>query len=155
WKSPGKDKNLGGLYFGSFLAGRMEDLTTHFLLGEIPNLVLSFLFLVVGLYHLQLYRKQPALREYLWFGILTLFNSGLYTFLRSQWKYLLSDNFLLLKEIEYVCLFTAPAVHVQFLVPVLERKIGKVLRTYQIANLVLAAVVAIEPGLHLNLFFLL
>lgn len=151
WKSVGKDKNLGGLYHGAFLIGRIEDLNRRFLLTEIPSIVLAFLFIIVGLYHLQLFRRRPELKEYLWFGILTVFNSGIYTFFRSQWKYMLSDNFFLLKEMEYACLFSAPAVHIQFLLPLLGRKIGKVLRVYQAAMLLLTLVVVIEPGLRLNL----
>lgn len=154
WKSPGKDKNLGGLYHEAFLIGRIEDLTRRELLIQLPNLVLAFLFILVGLYHFQLFRRRPELKEYFWFGLLSFFNSGIYTFLRSQWKYQLGDHFLLYKEIEYVCLFTSPAILLQFLFPLLDRKVGKVLRGYQFFCIVLAVICPLEPGLRLNLFVL-
>jgi signal transduction histidine kinase len=150
WKSPIKDANLGGPYHGAFLIGRLEDLARREVVGEVPSLVLSVLFLVVGIYHLQLHRRRPELTEYLWFGI-TAAVSGLYTFLRSQWKYALSERFLLLKELEYFTLFITPAVIVQFLWPLLGRRTGRALRVYQWINVAVAAAVALEPGLRLNL----
>jgi signal transduction histidine kinase len=153
WKSPVKDDNLGGPYHGSFLMGRLEDLARREVIVEVPSLVLSFLFLVVGLYHVQLYRRRPELTEYLWFGS-TAAVSGLYTFLRSQWKYSVSQDFLLLKELEYLGLFLTPAVVVQFLWPLLGRPIGRALRAYQWISVGMAAVVALEPGLRLNVTLL-
>src|SRR6185503_6893689 len=122
-----KDPNLGGPYHGRFLLGDVDTLARRAVLVEVPSLVLSVLFLVVGLYHLQLYRRRPELREYLWFGVTALISMS-YTFLRSQWKYSLTGDFLLLKEVEYAVLFCTPVAISQFLWPLLGRRVGRTLR---------------------------
>ncbi len=153
WKSAGKDRNLGGPYHGAFLLGQVDQLARRAVLVEVPSLVFAVLFLVVGAYHLQLYSRRPELTEYLWFGVVALLSCA-YTFLRSQWKYSLSENFLLLKELEYLFLYLVPAVMVQFLWLLLGRRIGRPLRVIQALSVFAALVSAAEPGLRLNLMLL-
>jgi len=154
WKSPFKDSNVGGLYFGSFLLGDVDTLARRALLAEVPALVLAVLFGLVGIYHLQLFRRRPEAREYLWFGITALLSAA-YTFLRSQWKYaFVGANFLALKELEYVVLFATPVAISQFLWGLLGRRVGRTLRAYQALNLLAGAAAVLEPGLWLNLVLL-
>jgi signal transduction histidine kinase len=154
WKSSFKDSNVGGLYFGRFRLGRVDTLAREAVLAEVPALVLAVLFAVVGIYHLQLFRRRPEAREYLWFGITALL-SALYTFLRSQWKYTFFDvNFLFLKEVEYAVLFVTPVMMAQFLWGLMGRPIGRTLRAYQAANLLAGLAAVAEPGLWLNLVLL-
>ena len=151
WKSPFKDSNVGGMYYGAFLLGEVDVLARRAVLAEVPALVLAVLFALVGGYHLQLFRRRHEAREYLWFGITALLSAA-YTFLRSQWKYSLPDaSFLPLKELEYAVLFTTPAVIAEFLWGLLGRRVGRALRAYQALNLLAGAAAVIEPGLWLNL----
>ena len=99
WKSDEKADALGGPYERNFLLGPIEYLVQKEFLSEIPLLLLSCVFLMVGIYHLHLYFRRRNLNEYLWFGLLSSFNAAFYTFLRSQWKFVLTDNFNLLKEL--------------------------------------------------------
>src|SRR5205085_2508446 len=103
--APYKEKNLGGPY-RPLLLGRLEDLMRRQTNSGIPELVLAVVFWLTGSYHLQLFRRRRELREYLWFGIICVANAGTYIFLRSQWKYAVTENFLFLKELEYFLLYT-------------------------------------------------
>lgn len=83
--------------------GPMADLTRREMLSEIPELILAAVFFVTGLYHLQLHRRRPELGEYLLFGLIAV-GAAAYTFLRTQWKYVLFDDFAALKEAEHALL---------------------------------------------------
>jgi signal transduction histidine kinase len=150
WKADIKDTNLGGAYHGAFLLGQVDALARREVLVEVPALVLALLFFVVGVYHVQLYERRPELREYLWFGVVAGLSCA-YTLLRSQWKYALSSNFMLLKELEYLFLYLVPATMIQFLWLLVGRPITRPLRVVQGVSVAMAVVVAVEPGLWLNL----
>jgi signal transduction histidine kinase len=153
WKSDIKDTNLGGAYHGAFLLGQVDDLARREVRVEIPALVLAILFFVVGAYHVQLYERRPELREYLWFGMVAALSCA-YTLLRSQWKYGLSSSFMLLKELEYLFLYLVPATMIQFLWLLVGRPITRPLRVVQAVSVAMAVLVAVEPGLRLNLLLL-
>jgi signal transduction histidine kinase/CheY-like chemotaxis protein len=153
WKSAEKDDALGGPYERNFLLGPIEYLVQKEFLSEIPLLLLSCIFFMVGIYHLHLYFRRRNLGEYLWFGLLSSFNAAFYTFLRSQWKFVLTDNFNTLKELEYFAAYTFVPVTIQFLWPLINRKISTVLRVYQLSYVVLAYV-CLTPGLRLNIITL-
>ncbi len=74
---------------------------------------------MTGLYHLQLHRRRPELREYLWFGLVAV-GAGAYTFLRTQWKYVLFDDFVALKELEHALLYVMAPLYIAFLLPFLS-----------------------------------
>ena len=150
WKSDIKDTNLGGAYHGAFLLGQVDELARREVMVEVPSLVLALLFFVVAVYHIQLYERRPELREYLWFGVVAGLSCA-YTLLRSQWKYALTSNFMLLKELEYFFLYLVPAAMIQFLWLLVGRPIPRPLRYVQGLAVAMAVVVAVEPGLWLNL----
>jgi signal transduction histidine kinase/CheY-like chemotaxis protein/HPt (histidine-containing phosphotransfer) domain-containing protein len=153
WKAPYTTRWGGGLVEGPFRIGPLSALTRQQARSDLPALVLAFVFLMVGLYHVQLYRRRTELAEYLWFGLMAVV-AGLYSLLRSQWKYALDlGGFEVLKEVEHVLLYLGTVATVQFLWPLLGRPIGRALRAYQAANVVAAALVAL-PGLRLNLLLL-
>jgi signal transduction histidine kinase/ActR/RegA family two-component response regulator len=150
WKADATSPSAPAPVEGAFRLGPIEALTRDALLAEVPALVLALLFAAAGLYHLQLFRRQPELREYLWFGLVAI-GAGLYTFLRSQWKYALSDDFARLKDVEHALLYVIAILFVQFLWPFLSRPISLPLRAYQALNAVGAAAVLISAGLGVNL----
>ncbi len=153
WKSPETRGDVGGPSEGRFLLGRHEQLVRRELLSELPSLFLAGLFLIVALYHLELFRRRPQLRDYLWLA-LTVLTFSAYTFLRSQWKYYLTDHFLVLKELEHLLIFMLLATLVQFLWPLLGLRIGPLLRACQWLASVTGVVAAATPGLALNLIVL-
>ncbi|MCZ6828176.1 MAG: GGDEF domain-containing protein, partial [Gammaproteobacteria bacterium] len=138
-------KSSAGAFEGPFLVGTVFDLTSAKGFDQLSLLVLSSLYLVFGIYHLYLYRRNPQLRQYLWFGLLTV-GFGLYAFLVSQWKHFLEVPFLLLKKIEYGVLYTMPAVGMEMIWSLLGFRPQRWARLYQLSFPVLAAVAVLVPG---------
>ncbi len=153
WKSPHTAGSAGSLREGPFLLGRVEDLTRRELVSELPSLFLAAFFAIIGLFHLELFRRQPQLSDYLWFCGCSIAFAG-YTFLRTQWKYTLGDHFKMFKEIEYLLLFLMVAGFIQLVWPLLGLRIRPPLRVYQGLNVAAGLLVAVTPGLELNLLVL-
>ncbi len=152
WKSPATRSSVGGPHEGPFLLGPIEQLTRRELVSELPSLLLAGWFLLLGLVHLELYRRRLALRGYFWFALLCC-SFSLYGFVRTQWKYVVTDEFMLLKEVEHIDLYVGLILFIQVVWPVLGLPIGKVLRTVQGASAVAAIAVAL-PGLRINILLL-
>jgi signal transduction histidine kinase/CheY-like chemotaxis protein len=150
WKSNETTALLGGPRTGPLAIGRIEDLTRQELGSEVPQAVMAALFVLVGLYHLQLFRRRRELREYLWFGLMAC-GTGIYTLLLTQWKFVFVDNFMVLKRTEHILLYLMCPMFVQFFWPLIGRPIGPILRAYQIVNLAAALAVILSPGLWLSL----
>ena len=150
WNSPETNARVPSLAEGPFLMGPIAVLTRREMLSELPELILASVFFVTGLYHLQLHRRRPELREYLWFGLVAV-GAAAYTFLRTQWKYVLFDDFATLKEAEHALLFVMAPLYVAFLFPFLSWPIHPLVRVYQALNVAAAAASLAAPGLWLNL----
>jgi signal transduction histidine kinase len=150
WRDPALPWPVGGGDGGTFELGRIEDLTRRQLVQDLPYLVLGFIFIVAALHHAWLFRRRPESREYLWFALLAL-ACALYILLRTQWKYLVTDRFVPLKELEYFVLYLIPALNLQFLWTALDQRVPRWLRVYQWSHITLAFLVALTPGLELNL----
>ena len=150
WRDPALPWPVGGGDGGTFEIGRIEDLTRRQLVQDLPYLVLGFIFIVAALHHAWLFRRRPESREYLWFALLA-FDCAVYILLRTQWKYLVTDRFLALKELEYFVLYVMAALNLQFLWVALDERVPSWLRAYQWSHVALALVVSLTPGLELNL----
>ncbi len=153
WKSPETRGDVGGPHEGRFLLGRHDDLTRRELVSELPSLFLAGIFLIVGLYHLELFRRRPQLGGYFWLGM-TVSAFAAYTLLRTQWKYALTDRFVVLKELEHLLIYWLLAALVQFLWPLLGLRIGRLLRAAQWLCAAAGVVVVATPGLALNVLLL-
>jgi hypothetical protein len=128
WKAPITTRWGGGPVEGAFLLGPLDALTRREAVSEVPQLAMALLFVLSGLYHMQLYRRRPELREYFWFAVMAI-SAGTYSFLRTQWRFVLPLGFESLKDAEHVLLYVGAISLVQFLWPLLGRRIGPVLRT--------------------------
>ncbi len=150
WKSAQTRGSVGVVYEGPMLVGPLEELIRRDLTSELPLLFLAFFFLLVGAFHLELYRRRPSLQSYLWFSLAS-WGFGLYGLFRSQWKYyLLGDHFLLFKEIEHLSIYLNAACFVQLLWVLFGAPIPRWLRWYQWLNILVGLTVALTPGLRLN-----
>lgn len=150
WRSSISRSQEGGPSRGPFFIGRFEQLNTRALLDGIPYLTLIAIFAIVGLYHLRLYTEHRGLVDYFWFGAFAL-DVAAYCLLRSQWKYSLSDNFILLKNLEYVAIYALPAIGIQFVATMYSRPVGSWLRAYQLSFVALAAIAGLTPDLRFNI----
>ena len=153
YKSPQTRGTLGVPHEGPFFLGRIEDLSRQELASELPALFLALLFMSLGLFHLELYRRRPGLKGYLLFGGLGIF-FGLYSFLRTQWKYSLTLDFHFLKEFEHLLIYLVLPAFIELVCNILSTPVHRFLRTVQGVSLVVGVLVAATPGLALNIFFL-
>ena len=149
WRSPAAGSLAGGPGGGAFEIGPLAEIAGRAARDDVAQLVLAALFVALGLYHIALDRRH-RLGVYLWFGLFAL-NDGLFTFLSSQWRFELSENYVLLKELEYLTRYLLAPLAIQFLWTLLERPIGRWLRAYQFSHVALAVLVVATPGLELNL----
>jgi signal transduction histidine kinase/CheY-like chemotaxis protein/HPt (histidine-containing phosphotransfer) domain-containing protein len=150
YRSPQLTAAVGGPVEGAFLLGPIEALTRQQLLSELPELLLTTVFLLGALLHLQLYRRRPELKEYLFFGLLC-FLTAVYSLLRTQWKYELYGDFLVLKKLEHLLLYVIMAIFVEMFFRLLDLRLPRALRAYQLATVGLGLAVTLTPGLRYNL----
>jgi diguanylate cyclase (GGDEF)-like protein len=150
WRSSITRTEEGGPTRGPFFIGRLEQLATRALLDGIPYLALVAIFAAVGLYHVRLYVEHRSMVEHLWFGAFAL-DIAAYSLLRTQWKYSLTDDFILLKNLEYVAIYMLPAIAIQHIASVYSRPIGHWLRAYQLSFVALAAAAGLTPTLRFNI----
>ncbi len=153
WVSPEKTSTVGGPSEGSFLLGSLERLHRRELWSQFPALFLAGLYLILGLFHLELFRRRPSMRGYFWFGVAAV-QFALYSIFRSQWKYLLTDDFRLLKNLEHVLIYLMLSAFVELLWPLLGLRIGRGLRIFQGLVLAVGLIVTVSPGLKLALIML-
>jgi signal transduction histidine kinase/CheY-like chemotaxis protein len=123
WRNPDNVNawDRAGPYFGEFLVGNVGDLRERLLRKALlPNFVLAVLYLVIGIYHLLIARRNPVLREFFWFGCFSIV-LAVYTFESSQGKYLLDVPYWLHKKVEFFALYSAPIFFSQTLFTVIRR----------------------------------
>ncbi len=101
---PWGENCIGIITDEEFRIAPTSDEIKNFTLTEIKKIILISLYMIVGLYFLFLFLRDIKYREYLFFFLFTFALSG-YFFLRTQTKYLVFDDFFILKKIEYVLLF--------------------------------------------------
>jgi len=142
--------------FGSMMAvgnydvlrDRAEMRWTHDLMAEIPQLVLSALFLATALYNLLLNLRRRQQREYFWFGLVALSFSA-NTLLSTFWPYELTARFDQVLRWHTFSGHVAAAAAIQFLWPLLSQPIGKMLRAYQLSHAALALFTVVWPATSL------
>ncbi len=110
--------------------------------GRIPAMLLASLLAVIGLYHLQLFALRRGSFGYLWFGLLAL------DFAAVTWVgYGLAAGEGLKRRLVAALGHLGIALAVQFLWPILSRPIGKLVRAYQLSQILIALLLALAPGL--------
>jgi signal transduction histidine kinase/ActR/RegA family two-component response regulator len=152
YKSPETLGQMGGPLEGRFEMGPILLLSRRLLTMDLPALIAAIFYLLLAVVHLDIFRRWPEHRINLSFAGLTLC-FGIYSILRTQWKYLLYENFRAMKELEHVCLYLMLPLIIQVIWPLLGVKIGKLGRAAQLAGLLFIPV-GVLPGLQLNLIIL-
>jgi len=148
WRAPGGAEN--NPYQGPFLMGNIGDLRSSAVYQSmVPNAMLGFLYLAIGLYHLLIARRNPSMREFFWFGWFAIALAA-YSFETSQIKFVLDIPYLLHKKIEYVALYMAPFLLTETLVRVVGIRLNLAARAFQYLFLVYAVIVAVVPNLQIH-----
>ena len=150
WKSPQTESSIGGPVEGPLRLGSTLELEREAARLDMVHLLLGGMFVLVGLYHLQVFHRRTCQREYLWYAAIAV-AAGIYTLLRTQSKYAVTDRFVLLKELEYAVMLILPALFIQFLWPLLGQRLTLPLRAFQAWTVGLALLVSLTPGLWLNM----
>jgi diguanylate cyclase (GGDEF)-like protein len=139
----------GGLFEGEFLVGTINDLQRSTGFKELSALVLGMLYLMFGAYHLYLYWRNRGMRQFFWFGWLTI-SIGIYVIAVSQWKHYIDLPFLLLKKVEYVVLYITPILGASMIWCMLHFKPPLWARLYQWVFVVLTALIILIPNHTVN-----
>lgn len=113
--------DINGATQGPFVIGRIDRLHRDMLAREFFDVFFVIIYLAVGVYFAMIFFKQRDEREYLAFSLFSL-STGIYLFLRTQVKYFITDDFILLKRIEYLDLFLIFIFLTEFLTYHFEKK---------------------------------
>ena len=146
WRNPDIGKGETGLNAGAILLGNVGELRAQWMKQAIlPNAVLAAIYLLVGLYHLLIARRNPVLKEFFWFG---LFSIGLavYTFETSQAKFFLDIPYWLHKRVEYLALYLSPLLFGQTLLAVTRTTSNVTIRLFNLIFGVFALIILLIPG---------
>jgi diguanylate cyclase (GGDEF)-like protein len=134
-----------GPFDGEFKIGNYAGLVVDGVLSQLPQVLACLFFVGFGLYHIYLYRRNPQLSSFLWFGLMAV-NIGIYGLMLSQLKYAVDIPFLTYKKIEFGAIYLFPALAIQTVWSLLDEPIGRYLRTYQLSFPVAALIVVLVPG---------
>ncbi len=146
WRAPQVNSTTAGPIEGTFQIGPLGALIERETRAEVLHLALLLVFLLVGLYHLSAGSRIGTGAEYTWFGVLALLGvvCGV---LRTQSKYLVVDDFVVLKKLEHMVLWVLPASMLQFLWVFFRQPHPRWLRAVQFAFVAVAVVIPMTPGL--------
>ncbi|MEM7356540.1 MAG: response regulator [Acidobacteriota bacterium] len=112
--------------------------------ADMPLVVLALLYVAIGAYHLQLFRRDRRCKEYLWFGLTAIIVAS-NTLLTTHWLAGVTAHYVIVRRLFDVTGLLMMASSLQFLWPFLSRPIGPRLRAYQMSFLALAAILAFMP----------
>ncbi|MBP7583782.1 MAG: helix-turn-helix domain-containing protein [Spirochaetes bacterium] len=107
-------RETNGPYTGTFLVGPFMQLQRDLLSREFFNVFFVVIYLAVSVYFGFIFFRHSVEKENLFFSLATLL-SAVYFFMRTQIKFFVPADFLLLKKIEYVTLFLIFAMFMEFI----------------------------------------
>ncbi len=129
WRSPQAGGWETGPFYADFLLGNAGDLRALAMRNALlPNTLLACLYLVLGVYHLLIARRNPVLKEFFWFGLFSI-ALALYTFETSQAKFMVEAPYLLHKKIQYLVLYIMPVLFGRTLMAITRTPENAVTRT--------------------------
>jgi diguanylate cyclase (GGDEF)-like protein len=138
-----------GPHEGDFRIGDYALLLKAGFLGELPGLLACVFFLGFGCYHIYLYRRNPQIKVYLWYGLLAL-DIGIYSLMGNQWRYSFDLSFISLEKIEFGAIYLFPALVIQLLWSLLDLQISRLLRVYQASFVLAAVLIVLVPGIDIH-----
>ncbi len=110
-----------GPYAGEFRIGPFMLLQRDLLSREFFSMFFVVIYLAVSLYFGIIFFLHAVEKDNLFFSLATLL-SAMYFFFRTQIKYLISDNFLVMKKFEYIVLFLIFSMFLEFMAYYTARK---------------------------------
>lgn len=114
------DRKLGVMNTGPYITAT-EDYNRQFFIGGFSDLAFIIVYLVITAYFLLFFIRRPKEKDYVYFGFYTL-SVAVYSFLRTEFRYLVSENFCMLKKIEYMVLYVAVALFPAYIYSFFRKK---------------------------------
>ncbi|MFP4363829.1 MAG: SpoIIE family protein phosphatase [Spirochaetia bacterium] len=133
-----------GLIKGDYIIAYYSELIKDFYLQEFLRLMFGVVYIVIAAYFLLFYIRRTQEVENLLFGIFSLCLS-IYVFFRTELRYLVFENFDLIKRLEISCLFLLIPVLMAFILAYYRKKQEPVFLAYYAVNAVV---------ILFNLFFI-
>ena len=129
---PGKDNVISvrvknyfplksGMVAGDYIIDKYDDLLKNYYVGEFIKASFVIFYFTVSCYFLLFYFRRKKAAENLIFGLFCML-FGLYFFLRTGIKYLITGDFMLLQKAEYGILFTLFPLFTQFIIMHFRKK---------------------------------
>jgi AraC-like DNA-binding protein len=112
-KMGGLFDDSNGAYRGSFKIGYFSKLQKDSIATDFFNVLFVVIYITVAFYFGLFFLRHPVDKEYLFFSLFTLF-TALYLFLRTQVRFLIFDNFYILKKTEYLILIVIFSMFIEF-----------------------------------------
>lgn len=106
---------------GVFRIAPLLDLQRQIMLKDFIDVIFAVIYIAVSVYLMTIFLSRSLKKEYLFFSLF-VFSSALYMFLRTQFKYLITQNFILLKRFEYVILFFLLFLFLEYITYYFNRK---------------------------------
>ncbi|MBU2678174.1 MAG: response regulator [Gammaproteobacteria bacterium] len=119
-----------GPYHAEFLIGNVGKLQNQLVREAFwPNAILAAVYLVLGLYHFLIARRNTGLREFFWFGLFSVVLAG-YTFETSQAKFFVDAPYMWHKKLEFLLLYAAPILFGNTLFAVTRTPINRIIKSF-------------------------
>ncbi len=109
----GQFSNSIGVLRGPVRVQPLDEAEWHLWRHHLRGLVLSAIYVVIGVFFLILNQRLPGLREYRWFGLFAVV-FGLQQFMVNEIRFALADLFLTFKLLEQLCYLAIPTLYFYF-----------------------------------------
>ena len=120
-RSKGAFDNAGGMVSGQYEIAPYDQMLSQFYKTSIKDIFLIIAYIVISAYFMLFFVRRPKEPEYLIFGLFTL-TLSIYSFLRTEFRYVLTDDFNLLKKIEYMVLYPTAMLYPAFIFNYFKKK---------------------------------
>jgi diguanylate cyclase (GGDEF)-like protein len=138
---------LGGANHGRYLLATSEQLYLETFWDNMVPVVLASIYLLFGIYHLYLYRRNKEFPEYLWVGLFTI-SLSVYTVLISHVGDLLPINSALKVKIVYSLIFSLPIMGISFVTNLMRCTVNRFVKFYQYSFLVFIFLLLVDIELY-------
>lgn len=134
--------NYAGIVSGELGISSMYSAVDYLIYDSMSDMVYVTVFLFIGIFFLINYFKMPEMKEYLMFSLFIIIFSG-YEFCKNEFRFLLSDNFLIYKYFELFFLFNIPFFYILFFQSFFKINPLKYQNYYFLTNLLIVIIFAI------------
>ncbi len=110
-----------GGYKGDFYIAPYREIQKKFFINEFIEIFFIIIYLAVGGYFGLVFTRGTSNKEHLFFSLFTL-SVGVYLFFRTQMKYLISNEFLMMKRFEYFVLIIILLFMMEYITYYFKRK---------------------------------